>query len=176
MNMQPVGEGMPTTTAAPVSAERARVLSSDDKAKRRAQFESEALTHLDALYSFALKLTHERDEAEDLVSETMLRAFDRWEQYQLGTNVRAWLFTIATNLGRNHFRSQSRRRRAYEAVALEPAPGAADRADGHALAVSPFTRDMNHAPSSVATMNRASRAVSASSLSRGRASHSTASI
>ena len=61
MNMQPVGEGMPTTTAAPVSAERARVLSSDDKAKRREQFESEALTHLDALYSFALKLTHERD-------------------------------------------------------------------------------------------------------------------
>src|SRR5512140_3798275 len=94
MNMQPVGEGMPTTTAAPVSAERARSISTDDRSNRRAQFESEALTHLDALYSFALKLTHERDEAEDLVSETMLRAFDRWEQYQLGTNVRAWLFTI----------------------------------------------------------------------------------
>ena len=94
MNMQPVGEGMPTTMAAPVAAERTRVGSSEDRAKRRAQFEGEALTHLDALYSFALKLTHERDEAEDLVSETMLRAFDRWEQYQLGTNVRAWLFTI----------------------------------------------------------------------------------
>jgi len=78
MNTQPVGEGMPTTMAAPVSAERARTLSTEDRSKRRAQFESEALTHLDALYSFALKLTHERDEAEDLVSETMLRAFDRW--------------------------------------------------------------------------------------------------
>jgi RNA polymerase sigma-70 factor (ECF subfamily) len=67
---------------------------SRDRAERRKQFEAEALVHLDALYSFALKLTRAPDEAEDLVSETILRAFDRWEQYQLGTNVRAWLFTI----------------------------------------------------------------------------------
>jgi RNA polymerase sigma-70 factor (ECF subfamily) len=60
----------------------------------RARFEEEALPQLDALYSFALKLTHSRDDAEDLVSDTMLRALERWEQYQLGTNVRAWLFTI----------------------------------------------------------------------------------
>ena len=52
------------------------------------------LVHLDALYGFALKLTRSPDDAEDLVSETILRALDRWEQYQLGTNVRAWLFTI----------------------------------------------------------------------------------
>ena len=64
------------------------------RAERREQFEREALVHLDALYSFALKLTRARDDAEDLVSDTVLRAFDRWEQYQLGTNVRAWLFTI----------------------------------------------------------------------------------
>jgi RNA polymerase sigma-70 factor (ECF subfamily) len=64
------------------------------RAERRAQFEREALVHLDALYSFALKLTRARDDAEDLVSDTILRAFDRWEQYQLGTNIRAWLFTI----------------------------------------------------------------------------------
>jgi RNA polymerase sigma-70 factor, ECF subfamily len=94
MNMQPVGDGMATMMAAPVASERAGTAMIDDRAARREQFEGEALTHLDALYSFALKLTHERDEAEDLVSETMLRAFDRWEQYQLGTNVRAWLFTI----------------------------------------------------------------------------------
>jgi RNA polymerase sigma-70 factor (ECF subfamily) len=62
--------------------------------ERRAQFEGEALEHLDALYSFALKLSRARDDAEDLVSDTMLRAFERWEQYHLGTNIRAWLFTI----------------------------------------------------------------------------------
>ncbi|HET7584435.1 MAG TPA: sigma-70 family RNA polymerase sigma factor [Gemmatimonadaceae bacterium] len=65
-----------------------------DRSARRAQFEKEALVHLDALYSFALKLTRSRDHAEDLVSETILRAFDRWEQYRLGTNIRAWMFTI----------------------------------------------------------------------------------
>jgi RNA polymerase sigma-70 factor, ECF subfamily len=73
--------------AAPMSDPR-------DRAERRKQFEAEVLVHLDALYSFALKLTRTPDEADDLVSETILRAFDRWEQYQLGTNARAWLFTI----------------------------------------------------------------------------------
>jgi RNA polymerase sigma-70 factor (ECF subfamily) len=66
----------------------------DDVVERRRRFEAEALVYLDALYSFALKLTRERDDAEDLVSDTMLRAFDRWEQYRLGSNIRAWLFTI----------------------------------------------------------------------------------
>lgn len=63
-------------------------------AARRASFEAETLVHLDALYSFALKLARVRDEAEDLVSDTVLRALERWEQYRLGTNIRAWLFTI----------------------------------------------------------------------------------
>jgi RNA polymerase sigma-70 factor (ECF subfamily) len=60
----------------------------------RARFEAEAMLHLDALYGFALKLSRVRDDAEDLVSDTILRAFERWEQYRLGTNIRAWLFTI----------------------------------------------------------------------------------
>ena len=64
------------------------------RAERRRRFEAEALVHLDALFSFGLKLARSRDEAEDLVSDTMLRAFERWEQYHLGTNIRAWLFTI----------------------------------------------------------------------------------
>ena len=64
------------------------------EAAQRARFEAEALVHLDAMYSFALKLARVRDEAEDLVSDTVLRAFERWEQYRLGTNIRAWLFTI----------------------------------------------------------------------------------
>ena len=77
------------------------------RAERRAQFEREALVHLDAMYSFALKLARSRDDAEDLVSDTILRAFDRWEQYQLGTNVRAWLFTIVRNQAMSHLRVRS---------------------------------------------------------------------
>jgi RNA polymerase sigma-70 factor (ECF subfamily) len=69
-----------------------------NEATPRARFEQEALVHLDALYGFALKLARARDEAEDLVSDTVLRAFERWEQYRLGTNIRAWLFTILYHL------------------------------------------------------------------------------
>jgi len=70
----------------------------DGEVTPRAHFEQEALEHLDALYSFALKLARARDEAEDLVSDTVLRALERWEQYRLGTNIRAWLFTILYHL------------------------------------------------------------------------------
>ena len=70
---------------------------SSDRAQR-ARFEQEALVHLDALYGFALRLAQARDEAEDLVSDTVLRALERWEQYRLGTNIRAWLFTILYHL------------------------------------------------------------------------------
>ena len=92
--MAPVGAA--AGTAPDVRSDDTTPRSTDerDRAARRRQFEREALAHLDALYSFALKLTHSRDDAEDLVSDTVLRAFDRWEQYRLGTNVRAWLFTI----------------------------------------------------------------------------------
>ena len=62
--------------------------------ERPARFDQDALAQMDALYSFAFKLTKVREEAEDLVSDTMLRAFERWRQFQLGSNIRAWMFTI----------------------------------------------------------------------------------
>jgi RNA polymerase sigma-70 factor (ECF subfamily) len=67
-------------------------------AERRRRFEREALEQLDGLYAFALRLTRSRHDAEDLVSDTILRALDRWTQYELGTNIRAWLFTILYHL------------------------------------------------------------------------------
>jgi RNA polymerase sigma-70 factor, ECF subfamily len=88
---------------------------------RRAEFEREALLHLDALYSFALKLSRSRDDAEDLVSDTMLRSLERWEQYRLGTNIRAWLFTILYHL----FVSRKRRIDAREVLAPDDADGGA---------------------------------------------------
>jgi RNA polymerase sigma-70 factor (ECF subfamily) len=85
------------------------------RAEARRAFEAEALAQLDALYSFALKLTRDRTDAEDLVSDTLLRAFDRWEQYRLGSNIRAWLFTIQYHT----FVSRKRRVSARE-VTLTP--------------------------------------------------------
>jgi RNA polymerase sigma-70 factor (ECF subfamily) len=78
------------------------------RAERRAQFESEVLVHLDALYTFALKLARVPADAEDIVSETIVRAFDHWEQYRLGTNARAWLFTILYHVFVNRRRSGGR--------------------------------------------------------------------
>lgn len=84
-----------------------------------ADFEEEALQHLDALYGFALKLTRAPDDAEDLVSDTVLRAFERWHQFRPGTNSRAWLFTILYH----GFVSRRRRARTRETPV-------ADRHDG----------------------------------------------
>ena len=85
----------------------------------RARFEQEAMVHLDAMYSFALKLSRSRDDAEDLVSDTVLRAFERWEQYRLGTNIRAWLFTILYHV----FVSRKRRIDAREVQATDETEG-----------------------------------------------------
>jgi RNA polymerase sigma-70 factor (ECF subfamily) len=92
---------------------------SADRVARRVQFEREALLHLDALYSFALKLARSRDDAEDLVSDTFLRALERWEQYHLGTNIRAWLFTILYHV----FVSRKRRIDAREVQQPEDTEG-----------------------------------------------------
>jgi RNA polymerase sigma-70 factor (ECF subfamily) len=55
-------------------------------------------------------------DAEDLSQETFLRAFRAYGSLPADANIRAWLFSIATNLAKNHFRSEGRRRRAYGAV------------------------------------------------------------
>ena len=75
---------------------------------RRARFDREVLAHLDGLYAFAAKLTRSRHDAEDLVSDTVVRAFDRWEQYTLGTNARAWLFTILYRVFLTRWRREKR--------------------------------------------------------------------
>ena len=64
----------------------------------KADFREEALPHMDAVYRFALRLSGNRDQAEDLVQETYLRAFRAWDQYTPGTHCKSWLFTICRNV------------------------------------------------------------------------------
>ncbi|MCZ7601877.1 MAG: sigma-70 family RNA polymerase sigma factor [Ignavibacteriales bacterium] len=71
-------------------------------------FETEALPHLDALYNFALKMTADSDEADDLVQETFLRAFRFFDKFEKGTNSKAWLFRIMKNTFINDYRKDSR--------------------------------------------------------------------
>jgi RNA polymerase sigma-70 factor, ECF subfamily len=67
-------------------------------ARDRVRFEEEALELSDQVYQVARRLAGSREEAEDLVQETYARAFRAWRSFQPGTNLRAWLFRILTNL------------------------------------------------------------------------------
>lgn len=79
-------------------------------------FDDVVAAHHAEIYRYLRRLTARTGEADDLAQETFLRAYRAWQGLGPEANVRAWLFAIATNLARNHFRSESRRRRAYVAV------------------------------------------------------------
>ena len=66
------------------------------------------VVHLDSLYRAALGMTRDKGDAEDLVQDTFVRAFSFYAQYQGGTNGRAWLFRIMTNLYINSYRKKHR--------------------------------------------------------------------
>jgi len=70
-------------------------------------FEHDVMQHLDALYRTALRMTRNPQDAEDLVQETMLRAFRFLDRFQRGTNLRAWLFKILTNTYINRYRKSA---------------------------------------------------------------------
>lgn len=78
-----------------------------DAAKRK-EFEAEALPHMDALYRTALRLAKNKNDAEDLVQEAFAKAYRFWDKFELGSNCRAWLFKIMTNIFINEYRSKSR--------------------------------------------------------------------
>src|SRR2546426_7734681 len=69
-----------------------------EEARDRVRFEEEALELSDQVYRVARRLVSSREEAEDLVQETYARAFRSWRSFTPGTNLRAWLLRILTNL------------------------------------------------------------------------------
>jgi RNA polymerase sigma-70 factor (ECF subfamily) len=69
-----------------------------EEARDRVRFEEEALDLADQVYRVARRLVSTREEAEDLMQETYARAFRSWRSFQPGTNMRAWLLRILTNL------------------------------------------------------------------------------
>lgn len=76
--------------------------------EKRKQFEVEALPHMDALYRTALRMTKNEKDAEDLVQEALVKAYRFWDKFESGSNCRAWLFKIMTNIFINEYRSKSR--------------------------------------------------------------------
>ena len=75
---------------------------------KQAEFEAVALEHFNTLYSTALRLTRNASEAQDLVQETLLKAYRFFDRFEPGTNVKAWLFTILRNTYINTYRKTLR--------------------------------------------------------------------
>jgi RNA polymerase sigma-70 factor, ECF subfamily len=99
------------------------------RAPRRADetgFAAEALSHIDSLFGTAMRLTRRAADAEDLVQETYLKAFRSSHQFEPGTNLKAWLFTILHNTFRNVRRHDGRNPVDVDSEAVERAdvPGA----------------------------------------------------
>ena len=93
-------------------------------------FESQTLEHLDALYAVSCRLTKAPLDAEDLVQDTLVKAMRAREQYEPGTNLKAWLFKILHNTFINKYR-----RGGLERIVLE-GPDADPLADGWVSAAS----------------------------------------
>jgi len=91
-------------------------------------FEQGALALLDRLYAGALRLTRNEADAEDLVQDTYLRAFRSAGQYEPGTNLRGWLFTILHNTFLNQRRDRSRDPVDANSDVVEQAPNAVEGA------------------------------------------------
>jgi RNA polymerase sigma-70 factor (ECF subfamily) len=75
----------------------------------KTKFSEQAMPFMDALYTAAMRLTHNAADAEDLVQETYLKAYRAYESFEEGTNLRAWLYRILTNTFINSYRSKKRR-------------------------------------------------------------------
>lgn len=93
----------------------AMLIERHDDATRR-EFEELALCHLSPLYSGALRLTRDDPAAQDLVQDTMVRAYRFFDRFERGTNMKAWLFKILTNTFINRYRRKTKERSVVEGV------------------------------------------------------------
>lgn len=75
----------------------------------QADFEQDAMQYTRQLYSAALRMARNPADAEDLVQETLLKAYRAYHTFQAGTNLKAWLYRILTNTYINKYRKESRR-------------------------------------------------------------------
>lgn len=89
-------------------------------------FEAIVADHHAEIHRYIARVTARASDADDLSQETFLRAYRAFRALPPGANARAWLFAIASNLCKNHFRAEGRRRRAHALVKL-----AVPRADHH---------------------------------------------
>lgn len=80
-----------------------------DEQKKQKDFDDEIIPHMDALYNFALRLTTDPNDAEDLVQDTIVKAYRFFSSYEKGTNAKAWMFRILKNSFINNYRKTSKK-------------------------------------------------------------------
>jgi len=97
-----------------------------ETAGSNALFAAATLEHIDALYGYAMTLTRDKTEAEDLVQETFLRAVRAANQPAADGNLKAWLFVIMRNAWFNVMRHNHNGRRIFDFETEEPDPGTAN--------------------------------------------------
>jgi RNA polymerase sigma-70 factor (ECF subfamily) len=98
-----------------------------------AGFETLMRAHHGEIYRYLRRVTRRASDADDLSQETFVRAYRAYRSLPPEANARAWLFTIATNLFRNHFRAQKRRHLAYQAAGVGTRAGDDTDPEGEAL-------------------------------------------
>ncbi len=126
--------------------------------ERRERFEDEVLPHLDRLYSAAMRYTRDPTDAQDLVQETVAKAYRSFHQYRPGTNLKAWLYRILHTTYISMYRKAQRRPQEslqdeiddfsfYDAVA-RPDTGSAEHAVLEALTSEQIKQAMADLPES----------------------------
>ncbi len=76
--------------------------------QKQMDFQTEAMIHIDSLYNFAVRMTGDSEDANDLVQETYMKAYRFFESFEKGTNCKAWLFRILKNSYINRYRKESK--------------------------------------------------------------------
>ena len=87
--------------------------------EKRAEFERQALVHTDALFGAAYRLTRNARDAEDLVQDSLLRAYRFWDSFEQDSNCKAWLLRIVTNTFINEYQRKKRSREVLDAASAE---------------------------------------------------------
>ena len=111
VNMAEIDGATQSEIAAAADASNAAVRSRSNEtdAELTARFERDAIPLLDQLYGGALRMTRNPADAEDLLQETMVKAYAGFRSFKEGTNLKAWLYRILTNTFINSYRARKRR-------------------------------------------------------------------
>lgn len=106
--------------------ERATLNKRDEKTEQYSpEFEQEVLKYVDLIFGVAFQLTRNREDAEDLTQNTLVKAFRFYKQFEKGTNLKAWLLTILRNTFINDYRKKSKEPTKVELLGNEPAKSSA---------------------------------------------------